>query len=201
MADSKPFIHSSAIVDSQRIGAGTRIWAFCNVQEKAVMGRDCNICDHCFIENNVLLGDRVTVKNGVSLWDGVVVEDDVFIGPNAVFTNDVYPRSKVYYEQPTRTLVRAGATIGAGAVIVAGHTIGRFAFIGAGAVVTRDVPDFTLWLGNPARQVGFVCRCAKRLEIVDAGADRDDIVCDCGRRYWLSEGRLTPSDDGGELGA
>jgi len=200
MTDSEPFVHPSAIVASKQIGAGTRVWAFCNVQAGAVIGRDCNIGDHCFIENSVVLGDRVTVKNGVSLWDGLVVEDDVFIGPNAVFTNDVYPRSKVYHEQPAQTLIREGATVGANAVIIAGHTVGRYAFIGAGAVVTRDVPDFTLWRGNPARQVGFVCKCAERLGVDASFNSSAEVICTCGLSYRLIDGRLAPTNDGGEVG-
>ena len=142
------------------------------------------------MENNVILGDRVTVKNGVSLWDGLVVEDDVFIGPNAVFTNDIYPRSKAYLDQPDRTLLKQGATIGANAVIVAGHTVGRYAFIGAGAVLTKNAPDYSLWLGNPARHKGYVCRCARRLDL-DPEASEARVTCECGCSYELNQGRLT----------
>ncbi len=200
MSDSDPYIHPTAIVDCTQIGAGTRIWAFCNIQARAVIGRDCNIGDHCFVENNVIVGDRVTIKNGVSLWDGVIVEDDIFIGPNAVFTNDVYPRSKVHHETPARTVLRRGATIGANAVIIAGHTIGQYAFIGAGSVVTRDVPDFTLWLGNPARQVGFVCKCAERLDISASPNNNTEITCTCGMSYRVIDGSLILQTDGGEVG-
>jgi len=178
-------VHQTALVASEHIGEGTRIWAFCNVQKNVTIGVDCNIGDHCFIEQNVTLGDRVTVKNGVSLWEGLTVEDDVFIGPNAVFTNDLYPRSKAYLDKPVPTLLQEGCSIGANAVILAGRTIGRFAMIGAGAIVTRDVPDFTLWLGNPARQVGYVCRCSKQL-----GVDAPAITCSCGRRYSLEDNYL-----------
>jgi acetyltransferase-like isoleucine patch superfamily enzyme len=182
------FVHEKALVATGRIGKGTRIWAFCNIQADVTIGEDCNIGDHCFIEQHVTLGHRVTVKNGVSLWDGMTIEDDVFIGPNAVFTNDLYPRSKAYLDQPVRTVLSLGCSIGANAVILAGHTIGRFAMVGAGSVVTRDVPDFTLWLGNPARQVGFICRCGRRLNI---GGDGDDLVCSCGKQYRWSNDRLT----------
>ena len=151
MTDKEFYVHPTALVATKYIGKGTRIWAFANVQQDASIGADCNICDHCFVERNVVVGDRVTVKNGVSLWEGVVLEDDVFVGPNAVFTNDIRPRSKVYHDELDKTLVKQGATIGANATIVAGHTIGRYAFIGAGAVVTKNVPDFSLWYGNPAR--------------------------------------------------
>lgn len=187
MSDREFYAHPSALVAATQIGENTRIWAFSNVQERAVVGADCNICDHCFIESGVVIGDRVTVKNGVSLWDGVVVEDDVFIGPNAVFTNDIYPRSKVYHDQPDRILIRKGATIGANAVIVAGHDIGEYAFVGAGAVVTRPVPAFTIWYGNPAVFAGYVCKCAHRIKF------GDDLlaVCECGIKYRLVDGQVT----------
>jgi len=189
MSNKEYYIHPTALVQTERIGKGTRIWAFCNVQEGAVIGADCNICDHSFVEKGVIIGDRVTVKNGVSLWDGMVIEDDVFLGPNAVFTNDIYPRSKVYQEMPDRTLIKEGATIGANAVVIAGHTVGRFAFIGAGAVVTKAVPDFTMWYGNPAAFVAYVCRCAKRLEF----AQDDTARCECGLSYKLSNGLVVPN--------
>lgn len=191
------FTHPTAIVETEQIGTGTRIWAFCNVQKGVRIGTDCNICDHCFVENGVIIGDRVTIKNGVSIWDGVVIENDVFIGPGAVFTNDIYARSMVRHDKVDRMLIKEGATIGAGAVVVAGHTVGRFAFIGAGAVVTKDIPDFTLWFGNPAAFIGYVCACAKRLDFSQAeGAStaepRFARCTACGREYSLIDGRVTP---------
>ena len=201
MADKSFFVHPTALVHSENIGTGTRIWAFCNVQEKASIGIDCNIGDHCFIEDNVRIGDRVTVKNGVSLWDGVVVEDDVFIGPNAVFTNDVYPRSRVYRDEPDRTLLRTGATIGANATILAGHSIGQYAFIGAGAVMTRNAPDYTLWLGNPARLAGYVCECAKRLDFGKSARGAETATtCVCGRKYRLVDGAVVSGPDSAQGG-
>lgn len=191
------FVHRSAICESKSIGTGTRIWAFCNVQAGAVIGVDCNIGDHCFVENGVVVGDRVTVKNGVSLWSGVTLEDDVFVGPNAVFTNDIKPRSKVYHDDPDRTLIQQGATIGANAVIIAGHTVGRYAFVGAGAVLTKSAPDFTIWLGNPARQVGYVCKCAERLTNPDDQLDTI-LTCACGLKYRLAAGLLEQLPEGGE---
>jgi len=182
---------------SKNIGSGTRIWAFCNVQEGAVIGGDCNVCDHCFVESGVVVGDRVTIKNGVSLWWGVRLEDDVFVGPNAVFTNDVKPRSKVYHDEPDPSLIRQGATIGANAVIIARLTVGRYAFIGAGAVLTKSAPDFTMWLGNPARQAGFVCKCAERLTTPD-GQSSPILSCTCGLKYRLAAGQLTLLPNGGE---
>ena len=145
------FVHALADCQACAIGPGTTIWQFTVVLAQARIGRNCNVCIHCFIENDVLLGDNVTVKCGVYLWDGVVIEDGVFIGPNVTFTNDKQPRSKVYPERFLRTLVQAGASIGAGAVLLPGLTIGKRAMIGAGAVVTRDVPDDGVVHGDPAR--------------------------------------------------
>ncbi|HET9644486.1 MAG TPA: WxcM-like domain-containing protein [Burkholderiaceae bacterium] len=150
------FRHPHAIVESERIGRGCRIWAFAHILPGAVIGADANICDHVFIENDVVLGNRVTVKCGVQLWDGVRIEDDVFIGPNATFTNDHFPRSKHRLDKPIHTLIRKGASIGASATILPGLTIGSNAMVGAGAVVTRDVPPNAIVMGNPARITGYV---------------------------------------------
>jgi len=148
---SEHFQHAQALVESTRIGRGTRIWAFAHVLPGAVIGAECNICDGVFIENDVVIGDRVTVKCGVQVWDGVRLEDDVFVGPNATFTNDPLPRSRVHLAEYPKTLVRKGASIGANATILPGVTIGQGAMIGAGAVVTRDVPAHAVVVGNPAR--------------------------------------------------
>ena len=150
------FKHPAAIVESKHIGPRTRIWAFAHVLAGAVIGADCNICDHVFIENDVRIGDRVTVKCGVQLWDGVVLEDDVFVGPNATFTNDLTPRSKKRPPEFLRTNVEAGASIGANATILPGITIGRNAMVGAGAVVTKNVPANAIVIGNPAYINGYV---------------------------------------------
>ena len=152
------FIHSNAICESSAIGAGTRIWAYSHVLAGAILGDDCNICDHVFIENDVRLGSRVTVKSGVQLWDGIEIEDDVFIGPNATFTNDPYPRSKQWRSTHPLTRIRAGASIGANATILPGITVGPGAMVGAGSVVTRDVPPFAIVAGNPARITGYEAR-------------------------------------------
>jgi UDP-2-acetamido-3-amino-2,3-dideoxy-glucuronate N-acetyltransferase len=150
------FVHSQGICDSATVGEGTRVWAFAHVLAGARIGRDCNICDHVFIENDVVLGDRVTVKSGVQLWDGLRVADDVFIGPNATFSNDKYPRSKNYQRELLATHVERGASIGGGATILPGIRIGAGAMVGAGAVVTHDVPARAVVSGNPARIVGYV---------------------------------------------
>jgi acetyltransferase-like isoleucine patch superfamily enzyme len=148
------FIHPSAICESFDIGRGSRIWAFSHVLPKAQIGSDCNICDHVFIENHVVIGDRVTIKSGVQVWDQIQIGDDVFIGPNVSFTNDKYPRSKAEFDRTTLTKIGNGVTIGAGAMILPGLTIGNNSFIGAGAVVTKNVLNGRLILGNPGIDVG-----------------------------------------------
>ena len=150
------FQHPNALVETQNIGKGTRVWAFAHVLPDAIIGADCNLCDHIFIENDVIVGDRVTVKSGVQLWDGITLEDDVFVGPNATFTNDPFPRSKKYPEKFPRTVIRKGASIGANATILPGLTIGQYAMVGAGTVVTKDVPPYAIVVGNPARIIGYV---------------------------------------------
>jgi len=145
-------IHKLADVQSENIGQDTRVWQFVVILEKAVIGRHCNICSHCFIENEVIVGDRVTVKCGVQLWDGITIEDDVFIGPNATFTNDKFPRPRQDWA-PSKTLVKKGASIGANATVLCGVTIGENSMIGAGSVVTKDVAANTVVAGNPAKVV------------------------------------------------
>jgi acetyltransferase-like isoleucine patch superfamily enzyme/dTDP-4-dehydrorhamnose 3,5-epimerase-like enzyme len=150
------FVHSAALVElGAVIGAGTRVWAFAHILPGAVVGRECNICDHVFI-GDVRVGDRVTIKPGVQLWVGITIEDDVFVGPNATFTNDLFPRSKDYPPERPTTIVRRRASIGANATILAGTVIGSNAMVGAGAVVTREVPPNAIVAGNPARIVGYV---------------------------------------------
>ncbi len=150
------FVHAQGICETPNVGEGTRVWAFAHVLPGARLGRDCNVCDHVFIENDVVVGDRVTIKCGVQLWDGITLEDDVFVGPNATFTNDPFPRSKLHPEAFPRTLVQRGASIGANATILPGITIGVSAMVGAGAVVLRSVPAHAIVVGNPARIVGYV---------------------------------------------
>lgn len=149
-------IHHLAEVQSTAIGEGTRIWQYVIVLKGAKIGGDCNICSHCFIENDVIVGDRVTIKCGVQLWDGLRVGDDVFIGPNVSFSNDKFPRSRHHQQLVSQTHVESGASIGAGAVVLPGIRIGRNAMVGAGAVVTRSVPPNAIVVGTPARIVGYV---------------------------------------------
>ena len=188
------FVHPRALNESRRVGKGTRIWAFAHIMEGAVIGRDCNIGDHCFVETGAVIGCGATVKNGVFVWDGVVLADYVFVGPNAVFTNDRRPRSprgpgaRERYAgrnwlEPTR--VCEGATIGANATVRCGVRIGRYAMIAAGAVVTRDVADFELVAGGPARNAGWVCMCGERL--ADGHAP---VHCTCGRKYHFEDHHL-----------
>jgi len=153
---SSPVFHQTALVESPHIGDGTRVWAFAHILPGARIGRDCNICDHIFIENDVIVGDRVTIKCGVQLWDGIRVEDDVFIGPNATFTNDRFPRSNHHLAEYPLTVLKRGASIGANATVAPGIVIGEMAMVGAGAVVTHDVPPHSKLAGNPARIIGYV---------------------------------------------
>lgn len=149
------FVHPQALCEATAVGDGTRVWAFAHILPGAQLGVECNVCDSVFIENDVVVGDRVTIKCGVQLWDGVRLEDDVFVGPNATFTNDPFPRSKQYPRAFAQTVVRRGASIGGNATILPGLTIGQGALVGAGSVVTRDVPDRAIVVGNPARVTGY----------------------------------------------
>jgi acetyltransferase-like isoleucine patch superfamily enzyme len=176
------FVHPQALVDAGvTIGARTRVWAFAHVVKGAVIGEDCNICDHTFIETKVRLGHRVTLKCGVYLWDGITVEDDVHIGPAAVFTNDLRHRSRKYPTSYPVTRLCQGCSIGANSTILPGVTIGRWGMVGAGAVVTKDVPDFALVVGNPARFRSWICRCAQKLDFKSGFASN----CGCGCSYCL----------------
>jgi UDP-2-acetamido-3-amino-2,3-dideoxy-glucuronate N-acetyltransferase len=154
--NQKNRLHSHAIIEpGASIGDETNVWAFAHILPGAKIGNQCNICDNVFIENDVLVGDRVTVKCGVQLWDGITLGDNVFVGPNATFANDKFPRNKQYPEESSRTIIRNGASIGAGAVILHGIVIAENAMVGAGAVVTRNVPPHAIVVGNPARVIGY----------------------------------------------
>lgn len=186
------FVHESAYVDQPcTIGNGTQIWHFSHVMPNVEMGEKCKIGQNVFIAAGVKIGRNVKIQNNVSVYDGVTLEDDVFCGPSCVFTNINTPRSafprntKDHY---LKTLVKQGATIGANATIVCGHTIGRYAFIGAGSTVTKDVPDYALVYGNPAKQVGWMCECGAKLEKFE-----DMTVCEaCDRKYQYSgENQIT----------
>jgi UDP-2-acetamido-3-amino-2,3-dideoxy-glucuronate N-acetyltransferase len=183
------FAHESSYVDEPCvIGEGTKIWHFSHVMKDSVIGRGCVIGQNVLVSTGVRIGDRCKIQNNVSLYTGVVLEDDVFCGPSMVFTNVVNPRSEVSRKdefKPTR--VRRGASIGANATIVCGTTIGTYAFVGAGAVVTHDVPDYALVVGNPARNAGWMCRCGVKLAVEEAEA----ACAACGARYALHAGVLS----------
>lgn len=179
------FAHPKAIVDSNEIGAGTRVWAFAHVMEGARIGGNCNIGEQCFVEAGATIGNDVVIKNGVAVWEGVEIADKVFVGPNAVFTNDIVPRAKVF-KHAVETQVCEGASIGANATIRCGIRIGRWAVIGAGSVVTRDVPPYGLVVGNPARVRGFVCRCGEKL----AFDSRQEVQCGCGLVFEQRDGAV-----------
>jgi len=176
----KMFIHKSAIVETVTVGEDTTIWAFTHILDGAVIGSNVNICDHCFIENDVVVGDNVTVKCGVYLWDGIIIENNVFIGPNATFTNDKLPRSKNREYKNHKTILMEGCSIGANATILPGITIGKYSMVGAGSVVTKSVPDYALVIGNQAIIKGYVCICGNGLIFSDGSA-----TCNCGEKYEL----------------
>lgn len=153
--EPKTYIHPSSFVESKYIQQNTKIWQFCVILPQARIGKDCNICSHCLIENDVIIGDRVTIKSGVQIWDGTQIEDDVFIGPNTTFTNDKFPRSKQYLSEYPLTAIKKGASIGANATILPGITVGENAMVAAGAVVTQNVPENAIVMGVPARITGY----------------------------------------------
>lgn len=180
------FVHESSYIDDDvQIGEGTKVWYFCHVQKGSVIGSNCSLGQNVNIANNVRIGNGVKIQNNVSVYEGVELEDFVFCGPSMVFTNDLTPRSK-YPKGPTgykKTLVKWGASIGANATIICGNTIGKCAMIAAGAVVTKDVKDYAIMAGVPARQVGWVCECGEPL--------KDHLHCqECGRQYEEQDGIL-----------
>lgn len=190
------FIHPTAIIDEgARIGEGTKIWHWVHVSTGAEIGEGCVLGQNVFVASTVVIGRGVRIQNNVSVYDGVIIEDDVFLGPSMVFTNVVNPRAFISRKEEYRpTLVKRGATIGANATILCGVTLGAYAFVGAGCVVLRDVPDFALVVGNPARQIGWSCRCGVRLE-----ATEDDLYhCpQCESDYRLGEDGLTATNHTG----
>ena len=190
------FIHQTALVESSSVGEGSRIWAYSHIMDGARIGRNCNIGDHCFVEAGAIIGDNATIKNGNMIWEGVTLEDGVFVGPHAFFSNDLRPRSPRQPETRSRyenkqnwlvaTLVKRGASLGAGSIIIAGVTVGEYAMVGAGAVVTRSVPAYALVKGNPARVSGWVCRCGKSLDFSEGFATCED----CNQQFQEEEGTV-----------
>jgi len=190
MSERNYFVHPNAICESESIGKDTRIWAFAHILKNVTIGEDCNICDYVFIENGVIIGNRVTIKNGISVWHGVTLEDDVFLGPNCVLTNDMYPRSKGYEAPVINTVIKKGASVGANATIICGVTLGRFCMIGAGAVVTKDVPDYAVVMGNPAKFKYWISKNAEKLIF-----DKDMLASDSkGFKYKLVKNKDSQYD-------
>lgn len=169
---SNYFKHSAAIVETDDIGNDTRVWAFVHILKGAKIGSNCNICDHCFIENDVVIGDNVTVKSGIYIWDGAVIEDNVHLGPNVVLTNDLRPRSKGHHFKIQKIVIKKNASIGANSTILCGVTIGEYAMAGIGSVITRNVPAYALIYGNPAKQHGWVDEKGDKLSFVEKGVWR-----------------------------
>ena len=163
------FIHELSDVQTKNIGEGTTIWQFVVILKKAIIGNNCNINAFVFIENDVRIGNNTTIKSGVQIWDGITLEDNVFIGPNVTFTNDLVPRSKQNPAGFAKTLIKKGASIGANATIICGNNIGKYAFIGAGAVVTKQVPDYALMVGNPSKNIGWMSEFGERLNFDSKG--------------------------------
>ena len=188
MGDKSYFVHESSYVDENvEIGEGTKIWHFSHIQSGAKIGKNCSLGQNVNVGNNVIIGNNVKIQNNVSVYEGVILEDYVFCGPSMVFTNIINPRSEFpqrgseYY---LKTIVKKSASIGANATIVCGHTIGKYAFIGAGAVVTKDVPDYALVVGNPARLKGWMCACGTKLELsIDPDSEEEAVCKKCGRKY------------------
>ena len=185
------FVHESSYVDDGcEIGDGTKIWHFSHVMSRSRIGRGCNIGQNVVVSPDVVIGDNVKIQNNVSIYTGVVLEDDVFCGPSMVFTNVVNPRSHVSRKDEYRqTLVKRGASLGANSTVVCGHTVGTYAFVGAGAVITKDVPDFALVVGNPARISGWMCRCGVKLTAGPQPPAQAQCSA-CGTRYRTTSGVL-----------
>lgn len=187
MTEKDYFVHESSYIDEPcEIGTGTKIWHFSHIMANCRIGRNCNIGQNVVISPDVVIGNGVKIQNNVSVYSGVICEDDVFLGPSCVFTNVINPRSFITRKDEFKpTLVKKGASIGANATIICGNTIGRYALIGAGTVVSKDVPDFALLVGNPGKVVGYVCKCGERLTFEENGPASCPA---CTKQYFLIDG-------------
>ena len=184
------FVHESSYIDEDvQVGEGTKIWFFCHVQKGVSIGSNCSLGQNVNVANNVIIGNGCKIQNNVSIYEGVELKDFVFCGPSLVLTNDLTPRAKYPKgsENYKKTILETGATVGANATIVCGHNIGKWAMVAAGSVVTKDVPDYALVAGVPARKIGWVCECGKRL-------DEGSLICECGRKYQKAETGLKETD-------
>lgn len=187
------FVHESSYIDKPcEIGKGTKIWHFSHIMKNCYIGENCNIGQNVVISPDVRLGNNIKVQNNVSVYTGVICEDDVFLGPSCVFTNVINPRSFIKRkDEYKKTIVKKGASIGANATIVCGYNIGKYAFIGAGAVVTKDIPDYALAVGNPAKIIGYMCKCGNGLEEYN-----DHYICkSCNREYEMKDKTLVPKGE------
>ncbi len=190
MPDKNYFSHETAVIDEGcEIGAGTKIWHFSHIMPRCIIGENCNIGQNVVISPEVVLGKNVKVQNNVSIYTGVICEDDVFLGPSMVFTNVINPRSAINRKSEyAKTVVKKGVSIGANATIVCGHDIGQFAFVGAGAVVTKNVPDYALVMGNPAKQTGWISEYGHKLSFDKNG----EATCvESGEKYVLKDGKVS----------
>ncbi|WP_069660401.1 acyltransferase [Arcticibacter eurypsychrophilus] len=183
LSEFKVFIHDLSDVQTKAIGNNTFIWQFTVILKNAVIGENCNVNCNCFIENDVLIGNNVTIKSGVQIWDGITIEDDVFIGPNVTFTNDAKPRSKQYPNEFLKIKIETGASIGANSTLIGGINIGKYAMIGAGSLINKDIPNYSLWYGNPGKLKGYVCKCGTKLD--------SDYHCEgCAKSYTMNKGKI-----------
>jgi len=191
------FVHESSYVDEgAEIGAGTKIWHFCHIMPRSRIGERCNIGQNVLVSPEVTIGHNVKIQNNVSLYTGVIVEDDAFLGPSMVFTNVVNPRSHVNRkDQYQTTLVRKGASIGANATVICGVTLGCYCFVGAGSVVTRDVPDYALVYGSPARVRGWMCQCGEQIEFAEVNGVERAVCQSCGDAYRKQGQAVRPEGD------